>query len=66
MNLLIIPANDRYRFVCATSKQTSETVYLTSYNSPLGGNDRLNSVKIWEACIATGSIVVEFDLKSLE
>jgi hypothetical protein len=37
-------------FVCATSKETSETVCLTSYRTPRGNNDLLNSVTIWEAC----------------
>lgn len=43
------------RFVCATSKQTSETVCLTSYKSPRGDGDLWNSVKIWEACRATSA-----------
>ncbi|KAF2678494.1 FabD/lysophospholipase-like protein [Lentithecium fluviatile CBS 122367] len=42
-------------FVCATSKETSDTVCLTSYKSPRGNNDLLNSVKIWEACRATSA-----------
>lgn len=49
------------RFVCATSKETSETVCLTSYKSPRGGNDLLNSVKIWEACRATSAASSFFD-----
>ena len=52
---------DHYRFVCATSKQTSETVCLTSYKSPRGGGDLLNSVKIWEACRATSAASSFFD-----
>ncbi|KAH9203609.1 phospholipase [Leptodontidium sp. 2 PMI_412] len=48
-------------FVCATSKQTSETVCLTSYRSPRGGNDLLNSVRIWEACRATSAALSFFD-----
>ena len=44
-----------YRFVCATSKQTSETVSLTSYKSPHVRNELLNHVKIWEACRATSA-----------
>jgi len=48
-------------FVCATSKQTSETVCLTSYKSPRGGSDLLNSVKIWEACRATSAASSFFD-----
>jgi predicted acylesterase/phospholipase RssA len=41
--------------VCATSKETSETVCLTSYKTPRGNNDLLNSVTIWEACRATSA-----------
>ena len=41
--------------MCATSKQTSETVYLTSYKSSRGSNDLLNSVKIWEASRPTSA-----------
>ncbi|OCL00351.1 uncharacterized protein K441DRAFT_99752 [Cenococcum geophilum 1.58] len=48
-------------FVCATSKQTSETVCLTSYKSPRGNSDLLNSVKIWEACRATSAASSFFD-----
>ncbi|OCK72888.1 FabD/lysophospholipase-like protein, partial [Lepidopterella palustris CBS 459.81] len=48
-------------FVCATSKQTSETVCLTSYRSPRGGGDLLNTVKIWEACRATSAASSFFD-----
>lgn len=55
------PVVDRCRFVCATSKQTSETVCLTSYKSPRGGGDLLNSVKIWEACRATSAASSFFD-----
>jgi predicted acylesterase/phospholipase RssA len=47
--------------VCATSKQTSETVCLTSYRSPRGSNDLLNTVKIWEACRATSAASSFFD-----
>ncbi|KAI9783465.1 MAG: hypothetical protein M1816_001347 [Peltula sp. TS41687] len=48
-------------FVCATSKQTSETVCLTSYKSPRGLHDLLNTVKIWEACQATSAASSFFD-----
>ncbi|OCL05393.1 FabD/lysophospholipase-like protein [Glonium stellatum] len=48
-------------FVCATSKQSSETVCLTSYKSPRGNSDLLNSVKIWEACRATSAASSFFD-----
>ena len=47
--------------MCATSKQTSETVCLTSYKSPRSSNDLLNSVKIWEACRATSAASSFFD-----
>ncbi|CAN9173050.1 unnamed protein product [Alternaria alternata] len=49
-------------FVCATSKETSETVCLTSYKTPRGNNDLLNSVTIWEACRATSAATSFFDL----
>ena len=52
---------DRYRFVYATSKQTTETVCLTSYQSACGGGDLLNSVTIWEACRATSAASSFFD-----
>jgi predicted acylesterase/phospholipase RssA len=48
-------------FVCATSKQTSETVCLTTYKSPRGNDDLLNSTKIWEACRATSAASSFFD-----
>ncbi|KAF2468373.1 FabD/lysophospholipase-like protein [Lindgomyces ingoldianus] len=48
-------------FLCATSKETSETVCLTSYKSPRGNTDLLNSVKIWEACRATSAASSFFD-----
>jgi hypothetical protein len=41
------------RFVCATSRYTGETVCLTSYKSPRGGNDLLGSVTIRQAWRAT-------------
>jgi hypothetical protein len=47
--------------VCATGKETSETVCLTSYKSPRGSSDLLNSVKIWEACRATSAASSFFD-----
>lgn len=47
--------------MCATSKETSETVCLTSYRSPRGNNDLLNSVKMWEACRATSAASSFFD-----
>jgi predicted acylesterase/phospholipase RssA len=48
-------------FVCATSKETSETVCLTSYRTLRGNNDLLNSVSIWEACRATSAATSFFD-----
>ena len=47
--------------MCATSKETSETICLTSYKSPRGGSDLLNSVQIWEACRATSAASTFFD-----
>lgn len=47
--------------MCATSKQTSETVCLRSYRTSRGNNDLLNSVKIWEACRATSAASSFFD-----
>ncbi|VBB78499.1 Putative protein of unknown function [Podospora comata] len=48
-------------FVCATSKETNDTVCLTSYRSPRGGTDLLNSTKIWQACRATSAATTFFD-----
>ncbi|KAG9196814.1 hypothetical protein G6514_004066, partial [Epicoccum nigrum] len=48
-------------FVCATSTETSETVCLTSYRTPRGNSDLLNSVTIWEACRATSAASSFFD-----
>jgi predicted acylesterase/phospholipase RssA len=50
-----------YSFVCATSKETSETVCLTSYRTPRGNSDLLESVTIWEACRATSAASSFFD-----
>jgi predicted acylesterase/phospholipase RssA len=47
--------------VCATSKETGETVCLTSYRTPRGNSDLLNSVTIWEACRATSAASSFFD-----
>jgi predicted acylesterase/phospholipase RssA len=47
--------------VCATSKETSETVCLTSYRTPRGNSDLLNSARIWEACRATSAATSFFD-----
>ena len=59
LNKIIV---NRYRFVYAISKETSETVCLTSYKSPRGSGDLWNSVKIWEACRATSAASSFFDL----
>ncbi|KAL8855282.1 MAG: hypothetical protein Q9178_008069 [Gyalolechia marmorata] len=48
-------------FVCATSKETSETVCLTSYKSPRGSSDLLKSATICEACRATSAASSFFD-----
>jgi predicted acylesterase/phospholipase RssA len=53
-------ANDD-SFVCATSKETSETVCLTSYRTSRGNSDLLNSVTVWEACRATSAATSFFD-----
>ena len=50
-----------HRFVCATRKQTRGIQCLTSYPSPRGNSDLLNSVKIWEACRATAAASSFFD-----
>jgi hypothetical protein len=50
-----------YKYVCATSKQTGDTVCLTSYQSPRGGFHLVNSVKIWEACQAISAATSFFD-----
>jgi hypothetical protein len=52
---------DYHSFVCATSKETSETVCLTRYRTPRGNSDLLNSVTIWEACRATLAATSFFD-----
>ena len=52
---------DTGRFVCATSKETSEIVNLTSFKSPHVRVDLLNSIKIWEACRATSAATTFFD-----
>ncbi|ERT02856.1 hypothetical protein HMPREF1624_01159 [Sporothrix schenckii ATCC 58251] len=49
-------------FVCATSKQTSDTVCLASYGSPRSKNlQLLNSATIWQACRATSAATGFFD-----
>ncbi|KAL3421684.1 ankyrin repeat protein [Phlyctema vagabunda] len=56
-----VPGSTCKVFVCATSKETSETVCLTSYKSERGTTDLLNSVQIWEACRATSAASSFFD-----
>ena len=49
------------RFVCATSKETNDTVCLTGYRSPRGGVHLLNSATIWQACRATSAATTFID-----
>lgn len=49
------------RFVCATNKQTSDTITLASYRRARGGNVRLDHTKIWEAARATSAASSFFD-----
>ncbi|KAK3167171.1 hypothetical protein OEA41_010297 [Lepraria neglecta] len=48
-------------FVCATSKETGDTVRLTSYRSPRGRERLLRTAKIWEAGRATSAASSFFD-----
>ncbi|KAK0712684.1 P-loop containing nucleoside triphosphate hydrolase protein [Lasiosphaeria miniovina] len=48
-------------FVCATSKETKDTVCLTSYLSPRGRRHLLESTTIWQACRATSAATSFFD-----
>lgn len=52
---------DANRFVCATSKEPSGIVNLTSFKSPHVCVDLLNRVKMWEACRATSAVSTFFD-----
>ncbi|KAL6406244.1 tetratricopeptide repeat domain protein [Ilyonectria robusta] len=47
-------------FVCATSKETGDTVCLTSYR-PRGLAHLYESTKIWQACQATSAATTFFD-----
>jgi predicted acylesterase/phospholipase RssA len=47
--------------VCATSKETGDTVRLTSYRSPRGRTQLLRTTKIWEAGRATSAASSFFD-----
>jgi predicted acylesterase/phospholipase RssA len=50
------------RFVCATSKETSDMVCLKTYRSPRGGDTHLfDSTTIWQACRATSAATSFFD-----
>ncbi|SPO02369.1 uncharacterized protein DNG_05042 [Cephalotrichum gorgonifer] len=48
-------------FVCATSKETGDTVCLTSYPSPRGAPHLFSTTKIWQACRATSAATSFFD-----
>ncbi|KAF2015348.1 FabD/lysophospholipase-like protein [Aaosphaeria arxii CBS 175.79] len=48
-------------FVCATSRETKDTVCLTSYRPLRGISNLWNSVTIWEACRATSAASSFFD-----
>ncbi|SPQ22632.1 1f99ae8a-4da0-4fc0-93be-a6c3ebe73771 [Thermothielavioides terrestris] len=49
-------------FVCATSKETGQTVCLANYRSPRRDNsDLLNATTIWQACRATSAATTFFD-----
>lgn len=47
--------------MCATRKQTSETVCHISYKSPCGSNDLLNTIKIGKACRVASAASSFFD-----
>lgn len=49
------------RFVCATSKQTGDTVCLTTYRSPRSVTHLFDSTRIWQACRATCAATTFFD-----
>ncbi|KAF2993349.1 hypothetical protein E8E13_000787 [Curvularia kusanoi] len=53
-------------FLCATSRETSETVCLASGSSPGGSSDLLNSETIWKACRATPAASSFFDPIAVE
>lgn len=48
-------------FVCATSKQTSNTVILSSYLNPRRGRDLADIATIWQAARATSAATSFFD-----
>lgn len=51
----------KYRFVCATSKETRDTVQLTSYRSQRGRKHLLEAARIWEAGRATSAASTFFN-----
>ena len=54
--------NWAFSVVCATSKETGDTVCLTSYPSRRSDNsDLLNSTRIWQACRATSAATTFFE-----
>ncbi|RKK66720.1 hypothetical protein BFJ69_g15140, partial [Fusarium oxysporum] len=59
--LLKDPSNTACKvFVCATSKETADTVCLTSYR-PRGLTHLFDSTMIWQACRATSAATTFFD-----
>ncbi|KAH7021523.1 acyl transferase/acyl hydrolase/lysophospholipase [Microdochium trichocladiopsis] len=60
-NVLLKDASSTCKvFVCATSKQTSDAVCLTSYRTPRS-TDLLSTTKVWQACRATSAATTFFD-----
>ncbi|KAH8661016.1 hypothetical protein BGZ61DRAFT_152848 [Ilyonectria robusta] len=57
---LKIPPKQLANFVCATSKETGDTVCLTSYR-PRRLAHLYDSTKIWRACRATSAATTFFD-----
>ncbi|KAI5236675.1 phospholipase, patatin family protein [Aureobasidium subglaciale] len=51
----------RLRFVCCTSKETSETSLLRSWNTIRGDEELYDTVRIWEAARATSAASTYFD-----
>ncbi|PNH41105.1 hypothetical protein VD0004_g5947 [Verticillium dahliae] len=60
-NVLLKDTSNSCRvFVCATSKETADTVCLTSYRSPRSTH-LLDCTTVWEACRATSAATTFFD-----
>ncbi|CRK12348.1 hypothetical protein BN1708_010444 [Verticillium longisporum] len=60
-NMLLRDASDSCRvFVCATSKETGDTVCLTSFRSPRSTH-LFDCTTVWEACRATSATATFFD-----